>query len=82
VLRKALLFLLREDESAVRDDVELTLRARQRLRLVLGRPVDLGGETRSPFVVPVSDGAVVDLDPHVGTLVALGDAGQRGEKCA
>jgi hypothetical protein len=36
---------------------------------VLRPPVDLGRETRSPFVVAVSDGAVEDLDAHAVTLV-------------
>jgi hypothetical protein len=61
VLRPAALSLLREDDAAVRDDVELRLLALADRR---GEPlvVELGRETRGPFVVPASDGAVEDLD--------------------
>src|SRR6478735_6553521 len=55
--------LLREDRLAVGDDVVLALRA-----LTCGRVVallrQLGRETRGPFVVAASDGAVEDLDRH------------------
>jgi hypothetical protein len=37
---------------------------------VLGRLVYLGRETRSPAVIAVSDGAVVDLDLHGKTSVS------------
>jgi hypothetical protein len=53
-------FLLREDHLAVADDVELTLAAGLDLGLVLGLGVQLGRETRGPFVVAVSDWAVED----------------------
>jgi hypothetical protein len=55
--------LLREDRLAVRDDVVLALGAlaRGRVESALGQ---LGRETRSPSVVPASDGAVEDLDGH------------------
>jgi hypothetical protein len=55
--------LLREDELPVGDDVELALLAfdRARVEAVL---VELGRETRGPFVVAASDGAVEDLDLH------------------
>jgi hypothetical protein len=57
--------LLREDELPVRDHVELALLA------LAGDGVEpvgvqLGRETRGPFVVTSSDGAVVDLDLHSG----------------
>jgi len=53
--------LLGEDELALGDDVELALLAldRPRVEAVL---VQLGRETRGPFVVAASDGAVEDLD--------------------
>jgi hypothetical protein len=58
-----MLGLLREDELAVADDVELAL-----LPLLDGRLepllLQLGRETRSPFVVAASDGAIEDLDAH------------------
>jgi hypothetical protein len=64
VLGKASLTLLREDQLPVREDVELAVLAR-----CLGRVVacllQLGRETRGPFVIARSDGAVVDLDLHV-----------------
>ena len=64
VLRPATLALLREDELAVCEDVEL------RLLTFPDRGVDpvalqLGRETRGPSVVSASDGAVEDLDAHV-----------------
>jgi hypothetical protein len=62
-LRPAPFALLREDELAVRDHVELALLARLDLRAVRG-PVDLGRETRGPFVVPASDGAVENAHVH------------------
>jgi hypothetical protein len=82
VAREPLLLLLREDDASVRDHVELAPTALAGVRLVLGSPVDLGRETRGPLVVSLSDGAVVDLDSHVGTLVAASDAALWGEECA
>jgi hypothetical protein len=58
-LRPAVLPLLGKDERVVDEDVELALLARSDLSRVPGR-FDLGCETRSPFVVPASDGAVED----------------------
>ena len=63
-LGEALGRLLREDEPTLGEHVELTAAARHDRRGVLGAPFDLGRETRSPFVVAVSDRAVVDLDVH------------------
>ena len=59
---KAALLLLREDELAVPEHVELALRPFLDLGLVLGLGVQLGRETRGPRVVAVSDGAVLDQD--------------------
>ena len=61
-LGPAALALLREDQLAVRDNVELALRAGDDFGFVRRSPVQLGRETRSPFVIAVSDGAVEDLD--------------------
>jgi len=60
--------LFREDDLAAGDDIELGLLALPDRR---GEPaaVELGRETRGPFVVPASDGAVEDLDGHVETIV-------------
>jgi hypothetical protein len=55
--------LLREDDLAVAHDVELGLRAFARRRLDPAL-VQLGRETRGPFVVSASDGAIEDLDRH------------------
>jgi hypothetical protein len=68
--------LLREDESPIGDHVELTAAALTRFGFVFRLGVDLGRETRGPFVVPVSDGAVQDVDPHTGTLDMASDAAQ------
>jgi hypothetical protein len=54
------LLLLREDELPVREHVELAARASLDLGLVRGLGVQLGRETRGPFVVAVSDRAVED----------------------
>jgi hypothetical protein len=61
--------LLGEDRLSVRDDVVLRLLAlaRRGLDPVL---LQLGRETRGPSVVAPSDGAVEDLDRHVGSLAA------------
>jgi len=50
--------LFGEDESLIRQHVELTLSALFDLGFVLGLVVQLGRETRGPCVVTVSDGAV------------------------
>jgi hypothetical protein len=69
VLREAALLLLGEDDLAVPEDVELALPAGLELGLVLGLGVQLGRETRGPFVVAVSDGAVENPDlRHRGNL--------------
>lgn len=61
--------LLREDEGAVGDDVELGLRSGNRFGVVAVR-VELRREAHGPRVVAVSDGAVEDLDTrHAVTLV-------------
>ena len=62
MLREAPGFLLREDHLSVAEHVELALPAGLELGLVLGLGVQLGRETRGPFVVAVSDGAVEDAD--------------------
>ena len=54
--------LLREDDLAVDDDVELSLAAGLDLGFMVGLAVQLGRETRGPFVVTVSDGAVEDAN--------------------
>jgi hypothetical protein len=64
VLGEPARLLLGEDELAVHEHVELAVGALDRLGLVLRRLGYLGRETRSPAVIAVSDGAVVDLDSH------------------
>ena len=66
MLREAPLLLLREDDRLVGEDVELALVAGLDLGLVLGLSVQLGRETRGPFVVTVSDRAVEDPDLRHG----------------
>jgi hypothetical protein len=61
VLGEVTHLLLRVDQRAVREHVVLALRALLRRSLV-PRFVQLGRETRSPRVVAVSDGAVLDQD--------------------
>jgi len=56
--------VLREDELAVPDDVELARRPRSDGGIE-SLVVELGCETRGPAVVPASDGAIQDLDAHV-----------------
>jgi hypothetical protein len=74
VLGETPLLLLREDELPVLEHVELTLSAGLDLSLMLRLGVQLGRETRGPFVVAVSDGAVEDADPrHAETLPAAID---------
>ena len=60
VLREPALPLFGEDQLTVGEDVVLALRALFDPGLVLGLRVQLGRETRGPFVVAVSDGAVED----------------------
>jgi len=68
VLREPPLPLLRKDERAVDEDVELALLALDDLG-VGGRPrVELSRETRGSAVVARSDGAVVDLDAHAASV--------------
>ena len=64
MLREAPRFLLREDDLSVAEHVELALPAGLELGLVLGLGVQLGRETRGPFVVAVSDGAIKDANPR------------------
>jgi hypothetical protein len=61
-LREAAHGLFREEEGAVEEHVELALLALADLRAVLRLRVDLDRETRGPFVVAPSDGAVEDAD--------------------
>ncbi len=68
MLGEAPLALLREDELPVGEHVELALRALDDLRVVVRPSLDLGRETRGPAVVAASDGAVVDLDAHGGSV--------------
>jgi GNAT superfamily N-acetyltransferase len=64
--RPAVHLLFRENDLAVADDVELRLLALDR-RGVDPCRLQLGRETRGPCVIPVSDGAVEDLD-HEASL--------------
>jgi hypothetical protein len=57
--------VLGEDAAAVDEDVELAATSGRDLRLDLECIGELGRETRGPFVVPASGGAVEDLD-HCG----------------
>jgi hypothetical protein len=67
LLREAALALLREDEPAVGEHVELVpLPGDDRGADAVLRQD--GRETRSPSVVAPSDGAVVDLDGHARTV--------------
>jgi hypothetical protein len=66
VLREASLLLLREDQLPIPEDVELALLPGLDLGLVLGLGVQLGRETRGPFVVAVSDRAVLNEDRRHG----------------
>jgi hypothetical protein len=68
VLGEPSLALLRKDELAVDQDVVLRLLAGDDLGGCGRALVDLGRETRGPPVIPVSDGAIVDLDAHARTL--------------
>ena len=52
--------LLGEDGLAVDENLELAVAAGLDLGLVFRLGVQLGRETRSPFVVAVSDGAVLN----------------------
>jgi hypothetical protein len=65
VFGKATGLMLREHQCPIGENVELAFAARVRLRVeTLAR--QLGRETRGPFVVAASGGAVVDLDVHAG----------------
>ena len=66
LLGEAPLLLLREDDGAVCEHVELALAALFDLGLVLRLGVQLGRETRGPRVVAVSDRAVLDQDARHG----------------
>ena len=81
MLGETTLALLRKDQVAVREHVELALRAFGGLGLVLRRFVDLGRETRGPAVIAVSDGAVVDLDArHTRQLSDAAEPRARGAR--
>jgi hypothetical protein len=72
VLGEAVLALLGEEQSAVREHVELPLAAGNGPRLQAQTIRYLGRETRGPTVVTLSDGAVVDLDScHGATLSSV-----------
>ncbi len=64
MLWEASFLLLREDQLAVGDDVELALLTGNGLGVVSGALIQLGRETRGPAVIAVSDGAIEDLDLH------------------
>jgi hypothetical protein len=66
VLGEAPGLLFREDGLTVDEYFELALAAGLDLGLVLGLGVQLGRETRGPFVVAVSDGAVEDANLRHG----------------
>jgi hypothetical protein len=68
VLREAAFALLGEHELAVYEHVELRLRALDDLGLRGRARSDLGRETRGPAVIPASDRAVMNFDPHAGNL--------------
>src|SRR6266852_4213981 len=71
VLREAALALLREDQRVSVEHVELALRPFDGGRGTARLRGDLGRETRGPFVVPASDGAVQDADlAHGASLTA------------
>jgi hypothetical protein len=75
VLGEASRLLLREDELAIAEHVELALAAGDVPGLDPLR-VQLGRETRSPLVIARSGGAVVDLDRH-GESLPTADDGSR-----
>jgi len=75
VLREAALALLREDQRVAVQHVELALRSFDGGRGTARLRGDLGRETRGPFVVPASDGAVEDADlAHTASLAAGADS--------
>jgi hypothetical protein len=90
-LGEAVLPLLREDDTAVGDDVELGTPAFDR-RGVVPLGAQVLGEAHGPPVVPASDGAVEDLDPRHCRgrytpernvrLYARGDVSRRVANCA
>jgi hypothetical protein len=78
VLGEAALTLLREEEHVAAQHVELALLALDRLGAVARLGRDLGRETRGPFVVSVSDGAVEDADlAHTASVTAPSAAPRR-----
>jgi hypothetical protein len=64
--------LLREQQLAVEDDVELAAIPLDRTGVDPRALRDLGRETRGPAVVAASDGAVEDLDGHAGHCIHAG----------
>lgn len=75
-LREAVLLLLRKDQLAVGDDVELRSLALDRARLVAA-VLELGREAHGPRVVAASDRAVEDLDARHSGETLHGDAARR-----
>ena len=69
VFGKASELVLREHAPSFGENVELTAPAGRDLRVDSDRVLELGRETRGPFVVPASGWAEEDLDGHVKTLV-------------
>src|SRR5207248_10600715 len=70
-LGEAMLLLLREQKRLAVEHVELALRAGHCFSGPACLRSDLGRETRGPFVVPASDGAVEDADlAHGASLTA------------
>jgi hypothetical protein len=64
--------LLREHELVVDEDVELAVLSLADLRPVLRLRVDLDRETRGPFVVAPSDGAIEDANVSHGSAAYPG----------
>ena len=75
--RIAAFAFFREDELPVDYDVELAPLAWHVHAGVLTCRADRGRETRSPDVVPASDGAVEDIDLHGCQAYPAGGAEQR-----
>ena len=82
VVREAPGLLFRKRGLAVDEHFELAFAARFDLRLVLRLGVQLGRETRGPFVVAVSDRAVEDPHlRHAGNLPTLRKPLRRSPFC-
>ena len=74
MLRETALLLLGEDQLTVDEHVVLALAALLDLGVVLSLLVQLGRETRSPCVVAVSDGAVLNKDARHDANLPVGSA--------